>query len=288
MKKHLLLLAVASLTSLHTWAQDNPELQKMADQDQYTRMSANIDWKSLNREDSLRRVRVTELIHEGKVLTAKDHFNAGIVFQHGLDTLSSGMAVLHFKKAIEMDSTLNRWWYAAAIDRDLMRRKKPQIYGTQFIGDASGKYKRYDIDTTKVSDAERTYYRVETLKEQEAKERMLNLKAIQKFYRETGSSDKTIALIKEEYAKGESAVYNVDESAVNTFGYALLSENKINEALEVFQLNTVLYPDAWNTYDSYGETLLKVNRKKEALENYKKSLELNPKNETARKVLQGN
>ncbi|MCD8539290.1 MAG: hypothetical protein LRY55_05640 [Leadbetterella sp.] len=185
-----------------------------------------------------------------------------------------------------MDSTLNRWWYAAAVDRDLMWRKKPQIYGTQFIGDKSGKLRRYDIDTTQVTDAERAYYRVESLKEQKVKERLMNLQPIQKFYVESGSFEKTVALIRSEYSKGDSAVYNVNEAAVNTFGYSLLRENKTDQALEAFKLNTLLYPDAWNTYDSYGETLLKVNRKKEALENYRKSLELNPGNENARKALQ--
>ena len=66
---------------------------------------------------------------------------------------------------------------------------------------------------------------------------------------------------------------------------SLSRKNKINEALSIFKLNIQLFPDSWNTYDSYGEALLKVNKKKEAVEYYKKSLKLNPDNENAKKVL---
>lgn len=46
-----------------------------------------------------------------------------------------------------------------------------------------------------------------------------------------------------------------------------------------------LYPEAFNTHDSHGEVLLLLDREKEAVEAYKRSLELNPKNENVREVL---
>ncbi|MCD8539289.1 MAG: hypothetical protein LRY55_05635 [Leadbetterella sp.] len=76
----LLLTAGAFLITLPLRAQDNPELQKMADADQSARMSSKVDWRVLNREDSLRRKRILELLREGKVITARDHYNSGIVF----------------------------------------------------------------------------------------------------------------------------------------------------------------------------------------------------------------
>lgn len=94
-----------------------------------------------------------------------------------------------------------------------------------------------------------------------------------------------IPIIKSEHTKGINSLYNVGEDEINNFGYQLISENKNNEALEIFKLNTQLYPQAWNTYDSYGELLLKLNHKKEAHKNYKKSLQLNPKNDNAIRVL---
>jgi len=260
----------------------------MAKEDQDSRMSGNINWLKLNEQDSLRRVRVFKLIDENKLKTAKDHYNAGIIFQHGNDTLASKMAVNSFKKAIDKDSTLNRWWYAAAVDRDLMRRGEPQIYGTQYVSNHStnGKFKRYQIDTTQVTDKERKYYRVETLAEQRAKERNMNLIDVSEVYAQNASIDKTLAFVKTEKEKGEASNYNVSEMALNNFGYQLIAKNKLNEALKVLKLNTELFPKAFNTWDSYGEILLKMGKRKEAIQAYKKSLALNPANENARTVIE--
>jgi|GEM_PF-5528947 tetratricopeptide (TPR) repeat protein len=43
--------------------------------------------------------------------------------------------------------------------------------------------------------------------------------------------------------------------------------------------------NAWNTYDSYGECLLLMGDTENGIKAYKKSLELNPENESAIKVL---
>ena len=55
--------------------------------------------------------------------------------------------------------------------------------------------------------------------------------------------------------------------------------------LEVFKLTTILFPDSFNAYDSYGEALMKSNRKEEAIKMYEKSVELNPENKNGRKML---
>ncbi len=205
MKKTIFQALFLMLCSIKAFSQtDNVELQKMADDDQNSRMKSDINWMILNKEDSLRRVRVFELLKENKVQTAKDYFNSGIVFQHGNDTIASGMAVKTFKKALELDPSLNRWWYAAAVDRDLMRKGEPQIYGTQFTKNKStnGKWVRYKIDPTKVTDEERQYYAVETLAQQIEKERKMNLKTISSYYNSGNLADKTIKLIKQEFKKG--------------------------------------------------------------------------------------
>ncbi|MCY1235673.1 Tetratricopeptide repeat protein [compost metagenome] len=279
------------LFTLQAFSQtDNPELQKMADDDQSARMASDINWMILNKEDSLRRVRIFELIKEDKVKTAKDHFNSGIVFQHGNDTIDSRIAVQSFKKAIELDATLNKWWYAAAVDRDLMRRGQPQIYGTQFVKNqaTNNKWARYKIDTTKVTDEDRSYYSVESLAEQIKKERFMNLKSVSSYYESNNSIDKTIKFIEQEFKKGTESEYNSSEEEINNFGYSLLNANKNEDALKIFKLNTKLYPNGFNTFDSYGECLMKLGQKKEALKAYKKSLALNPQNDNARKIIEEN
>lgn len=289
MSKHFfyslaLLLVFSSRGNAQT--ADNIELKQMYESDQSSRMTGEIDWTAVNKMDSLRRIRVYELIKEGKLQTGKDYYHSAMIFQHCNDTIASAMAVQQMQKALTLDSTINRWLLAAAIDRDLMRRNQPQIYGTQFVkqGDAA-KWERYKIDSNKVSDTERKYYSVETLAEQKQKEWLMNLEPLTDYYRKTASIAKTITLIKEQHQRGRLSAYSL-EAEVNNFGYALLQRNKDKEALKIFKLNTELYPDGFNAFDSYGECLMKTGRTKEALQAYKQSLVLNPQNDNARKILE--
>lgn len=270
-----------------SYGQDNQELQEMADKDQESRFSGNIDWNMLNYEDSVRRARVKEMVEAGMLVTGKDFFNAGIIYQHGNDSIASGMAVRFFEKAISMDSTLNKWWYAAAVDRDLMRRGKPQIYGTQFVQDNStfGKLRRYSIDTTQVTDQDRQYYGVETLAEQREKERIMNLKSFGAFYFESNSIQQTVDLIKTEFEKGTNSGFNISEAAINSFGYQLIGQQKLDEALLVLELNTRLYPESANTFDSLGEILRLNGKVQESIAAYKRSVELNPANEHGKNMI---
>src|SRR3989440_8135136 len=75
--------------------------------------------------------------------------------------------------------------------------------------------------------------------------------------------------------------YDFGETELNTLGYRLLQTKKVAEAIEIFKLNVEVYPQSSNVYDSLGEGY-KMNGDKElAITNYKKSLELNPKNTNA-------
>lgn len=89
-----------------------------------------------------------------------------MVFQHGNDSIDFGKAVKFIKIAIEKDTTINKRLLAAVTDRYLLSKGQPQIYGTQYtqIGDVP--WERDNIDTTKISDAERKKYGVRTLAEQ--------------------------------------------------------------------------------------------------------------------------
>jgi tetratricopeptide (TPR) repeat protein len=280
-------LLVLLLFPLMAYSQiDNAELQKMYNEDQSSRMVKNIDWTVLNKNDKEREQRVYELIKSGEIVTGKDYYNSAMIFQHGNDTLASSMAVKQMRKAIELDTTISKWLLAAAIDRDLMRRQKPQIYGTQYVkNNGESKWKRYNIDTTQVTDIERKYYNVETLAEQLEKERNMNLMPIAEFHSKSKSIKETIDFIKSEGKKGIKSNYNISETELNSFAYELLNGKNENDALVVFTLNTELHPDGFNTFDSLGECLLLLGKKEEGLKAYKKSLALNPKNENARKIL---
>lgn len=260
----------------------------MFEADQASRNVQQIDWSVLSRQDREREKRVYELIDQKLLQTGNDYYRSAMIFQHGNDTLASAMAVRHMKRAIELDSTVNKWLLAAAIDRDLMRRNQPQIYGTQYVQTNGSAWKRYIMDTTQITDAQRRAYRVETLAEQVAKERSMNLELVSDYYAQVKSIPKTIAFIEAEHRKGLQSRYDVSENGVNSFAYALLSAHQTEDALQLFTLNTQLHPDAFNTYDSLGECLMMLGRKAEAIKAYRKSLELNPGNENARNLLKQN
>ncbi len=97
-----------------------------------------------------------------------------MVFQHGNDSSDYGKAVGLMKKAIELDSTTNKWLLAATTDRYLLSKGEAQIYGTQYRKKADEPWKLAEIDTTKISDAERIKYGVETLAEQRQKVKEMN------------------------------------------------------------------------------------------------------------------
>lgn len=153
---------------------DNTELRSIYENDQSDRKAENINWLEVSKRDSLRKVRVHELLDAGKVKTAIDLKNAAMVFQHGRDSTDHGMAVRLMKKAIVKDSTINKWLFAAATDRYLLSREVPQIYGTQYQKTGDGPWKLGEIDTTKISDAERIRYGVKTLAEQRQKIKKMN------------------------------------------------------------------------------------------------------------------
>jgi tetratricopeptide (TPR) repeat protein len=264
---------------------DNAELKKMYKEDQESRQRMIIDWVQLGKNDSLREIRIYELIKSGQVVTGTDYYNSAMIFQHGRDSIAYGMAVKQMRKAIELDTTIDKWLLAAAIDRALMSRGKPQIYGTQYTRMNGSKWSRYDIDTTQVTDAERKYYRVESLEEQKTKEFTMNLTPISEFYSQSASIDKTIEFIKSEKKKGSASGYNVSENGINKFAYSILKSKTPADALPIFILNTELYPSGFNAFDSLGECLMALNKKKEAIEAYKQSLKLNPANKNAQKII---
>ncbi|MEM6346725.1 MAG: S41 family peptidase [Bacteroidota bacterium] len=80
--------------------------------------------------------------------------------------------------------------------------------------------------------------------------------------------------------KAEQAqAYNFEnEDEMTMYGYSLLWEDKLNEALEIFKLIVAEFPDSSNPYDSLGEAYLALGNKDSALYHYQKSLALNPHN----------
>jgi len=66
------------------------------------------------------------------------------------------------------------------------------------------------------------------------------------------------------------------EQKFNETGYSLMKRDQVEAAMFVFQLNTELFPDSANTWDSLGESCLKAKQVNKAKEYYQKAIKLDP------------
>lgn len=80
--------------------------------------------------------------------------------------------------------------------------------------------------------------------------------------------------------------YEYSESLVNDLGYYFVNRNWYSKAIAIFEYNLELYPDAFNTYDSMGETYLAAGNNEDAIRCYKKALELNPDCKSSKEALE--
>lgn len=76
-----------------------------------------------------------------------------------------------------------------------------------------------------------------------------------------------------------------DEKEMNQYGYELLANGKLPEAIAVLRMNVALFPKSANVYDSLGEALAEAGKFPEALQNYRQVLTMDPENPNAKKKL---
>ncbi len=76
------------------------------------------------------------------------------------------------------------------------------------------------------------------------------------------------------------------EGTLNSIGYEFLGGDRTADATAVFELNVEAYPKSADVYDSLGEAYMRAGDKVRAVANYQRSLELNPANANAEKMLE--
>jgi tetratricopeptide (TPR) repeat protein len=86
--------------------------------------------------------------------------------------------------------------------------------------------------------------------------------------------------------KSEPDKYLINESQLNSLGYKLMGEEKLDEALAIFKCNVELFPESFNVWDSLGEAYMNAGDRKRAIEHYKQSLKLNPQNNNATEMIE--
>jgi len=86
--------------------------------------------------------------------------------------------------------------------------------------------------------------------------------------------------------KSKDADFQPLENDLNDWAYRMMNGGgKPTEALEIFKLNVFLYPNSANVYDSVAEAYANNGNRELAISNYKRSLELDPKNTNAAQQL---
>lgn len=86
--------------------------------------------------------------------------------------------------------------------------------------------------------------------------------------------------------KKANPAFSLTDEELNGWGYQLLAQKRLNEALSIFKLNVSLYPKSANAFDSLGEMYEVLEQPEEALVNYKKSLALDKDNKNAAQRIQ--
>ncbi len=97
--------------------------------------------------------------------------------------------------------------------------------------------------------------------------------------------DKALAGYTELFQKDSIKSY-ISENEVNRMGYKLLRSNDYDNAITVFKLNVLLYPNSDNSYDSLADAYLKTGDSLEAYNNYKIAVLLNSGNQRAKAFLE--
>ncbi len=114
-------------------------------------------------------------------------------------------------------------------------------------------------------------------------ERVANLKSIADALFQTIAKQDVGSAIRQyrDLKAKNSDTFDFSESELDDLGYRLLGEKKVKDAIEIFKLNVEVYPKIAYAYDSLAEAYMVNGDKELAIRNYRKSLELDPRNSNA-------
>jgi hypothetical protein len=176
-----LLTAVALLATASCFAQveSSKSLARLYAEDQADRKvpPKDMDWSAVGPRDEARRASVVRILQAGEVRTAADYHAAAMIFQHGQgpEHIQMAYSLATIGSSMDPGNKGLKWLAAAAWDRFLMQRGKPQWYGTQYMLNQNTKrFELYQVDESAVTDKERAEHGVPPLAEAKAREAEFN------------------------------------------------------------------------------------------------------------------
>ena len=99
----------------------------------------------------------------------------------------------------------------------------------------------------------------------------MTLTQLQKLFVE--NRDAALARLNE-LRRTHPSAYVLQERTLNTLGYALMSENKVADAVMILELVAATYPDSANAHDSLGDAYEAAGRKDDAIRESERALAL--------------
>ncbi|MDN5210501.1 hypothetical protein QQ020_00540 [Fulvivirgaceae bacterium BMA12] len=143
------------------------KLKILFDEDQYECMNQPLDgtpeYKALRARCKHRISQVKEIIKSSSNFSGEDYFNACIIFMHG-DCPDDFRQAYHLAlKSVDLNYEGAKRFAAAAYDRWLMYRGKPQKFGLQYVPDGV-RFRLWDV-APETTDEERAEWDVPTLQE---------------------------------------------------------------------------------------------------------------------------
>jgi len=99
-----------------------------------------------------------------------------------------------------------------------------------------------------------------------------------------GGGDAAIAVFRDQLARYPKD--SIRPSVLNALGYSFLAAQLPADAVKVFAFNVATFPSDANAYDSLGEAYAANGNRELALASYRKSLELDPSNDNARRMIE--
>jgi hypothetical protein len=88
-------------------------------------------------------------------------------------------------------------------------------------------------------------------------------------------------------AQGKTANrYRSLEAEINALGYRLLASGEVSQAVTVLRINTLVYPNSANAFDSLGEVLLAAGQREAGIASYRHALQIDPTFPPSRQALQ--
>jgi len=154
----------------------NPEMRAIFAEDQKVRQGeiSEAQWAVISKEDAARRERTRSLLARDQLHTSEDFRGAAFVFQHGDGPDDYLLAHTLAMVAVGKGDNGAVWIASATLDRYLQSIHRPQIYGTQFLGNPGSPQTQEPFNRGLISDSLRAELGVPSIAQQQEQLKTMN------------------------------------------------------------------------------------------------------------------